>query len=103
MMKAARGKYFKRKDNGITIPSKKFDHIIYVPGEDLNIERNLEKLLRKAWNDIAKYPTMKQLADAVLVGERTLYTYAKKYHWPNRGAVVVDMFKPKANGKETGT
>jgi DNA-binding phage protein len=64
-----------------------FPHIKYVEGEDLNLERNTVKILRKCWKDVNRFRTISDIAKATSMSERTIHKYAKTYGLDKRSTI----------------
>ena len=58
--------------------------VVYVEGEDLNIENMKERIITKAWYDTARFNDVTDIAVGIGMGTRTLYFYARKLKLPNR-------------------
>ena len=55
--------------------------------QDLNIERNIRRIIELVWYDTDKYPRMVDLYRVTGLCERTVYRYAHRYHLPTRKAI----------------
>jgi hypothetical protein len=74
-------------DTNITLIDEKYPEVVYVEGEDLNIENMKKRIIRKAWYDTARYNDVADIAVAVGMGTRTLYTYVRQLNLPRRSGL----------------
>lgn len=70
--------------NTIHYDSVEFASIIPKPNEDLNIERNVVRILRYCWYNTDKFPTVPHISEITGLPERMLYRYAHSNSWPRR-------------------
>lgn len=63
--------------------------------EDLNIERNIRRIVEKLWYDVEKYPKVKDIYAVTGLSERTLYRYVNQYQFPRRKKIIRDSLKPQ--------
>jgi hypothetical protein len=52
--------------------------------EDLNLHRMALRIIKKCWFDINRFPTMKDVANATGLSERTLHRWGKDHNLPRR-------------------
>lgn len=52
--------------------------------EDLNIERMKLRVISKCWFDINRFPTLKDVAKATGLSERTLHRFGRDNDLPSR-------------------
>lgn len=63
---------------------EKFPHINPEPGEDLNIERNENRILKTLWDDTQRCPLIADIVFLTGVPERTIFKRARKLKWGAR-------------------
>ena len=61
--------------------------VVYVEGEDLNIENMKERIIKRAWYDTARFNDVTDIAVGIGMGTRTLYFYVKKLKLPRRSGL----------------
>jgi len=74
-------------ESNITLINQKFPKVQYVEGEDLNIENMKERIVTKAWYDTAKYDDVPEIAVALGMGTKTVYSYARQLNLPRRSGL----------------
>jgi hypothetical protein len=74
-------------DTKITLIDQKFPEVEYVEGEDLNIENMKKRIITKAWYDTAKYDDVPDIAVALGMGTKTVYSYARQLNLPRRSGL----------------
>lgn len=62
--------------------------------QDLNIERNIRRIIELVWYDTDKYPRMVDIYKATGLCERTIYRYAQRYGLPARKTIIRRNLKP---------
>jgi len=68
--------------------NKKFPHINPVEGEDLNLQRNVQRILTKCWTDRGKYPNSASIQFALGISERSIYRLVRFFGLPRRNTLT---------------
>ena len=74
-------------DSNITLIDQKYPEVVYKEGEDLNIENMKKRIVTKAWYDTAKYDDVADIAVALGMGTKTVYSYARQLNLPRRSGL----------------
>jgi len=77
----------------------KYDHIHYVEGEDLNIARNIERILKYCWYKVEKYRSVERISQVTGMPQTRIIRFATKMGWESRVIIKRERkHKIKQNG-----
>lgn len=75
---------------------RKYPKINAKPNENLNIEANTARILKKLWYNVREYHTVQDIAIVVGLKDRQVYRWADKYRWPKRSEIKKEKRLKKA-------
>jgi hypothetical protein len=70
------------------------------PNEDLNIYRNISRILEYCWFDIERFPSVEDIAETMGYCTRHVSTLARMNNLPHRGMVTKEI-RNASNKKST--
>ena len=81
-----------------------YEHIEVDPNEDLNIYRNISKILEYCWFNTERFPLVEDIAEAMGYCTRHVTTLARMNNLPHRNIVTQEVrYASDKKGTQTRT